>query len=326
MKVSIIVPVYNSEKYLRDCLESLVNQTLEEIEIIAVDDASIDCSPKILAEYVKKYPGRLKVYTNLENKGQGYARNVGLSLAQGTYVGFVDSDDYVAPNMYEYLYNAAINFAYPEVLSTNLTFVRDSSYLNQVFPPRSKGNCYNVLEEPNRVLDESPSVGNKIFLKSALKDTKFLENCLWEDVAFSFSNLFNAKTIVTLTNMGYYYRKSATTGVSAQGFKFNPKLLDVFRVTDAITNATLKNNRYDSLKEYITFIQIAVVLQRCSEILNWQIPDTLKEQLIYDLYGLILEKYGDFRKLDWASLSSRVGINELHQINAIVNKFSDLNR
>ena len=72
MKVSIIVPVYNSEKYLRDCLESLVNQTLEEIEIIAVDDASIDSSPKILAEYAKKYPEKLKVYTNPENKGQGY--------------------------------------------------------------------------------------------------------------------------------------------------------------------------------------------------------------------------------------------------------------
>ena len=97
MKVSIIVPVYNSERYLSDCLNSLVNQTLSEIEIIAIDDASTDHSLEILIDYAAKYPRKVKVYKNDQNKGQGASRNIGLSIANGEYVGFLDSDDYVAP-------------------------------------------------------------------------------------------------------------------------------------------------------------------------------------------------------------------------------------
>src|SRR5699024_6015694 len=99
MKVSVIVPVYNSELYLKDCLDSLVNQTLKDLEIIIVDDASTDKSLKIIMEYKNKYPNIIKVFQNEQNKGQGASRNVGLSLATGEYIGFLDSDDYVIPTM-----------------------------------------------------------------------------------------------------------------------------------------------------------------------------------------------------------------------------------
>ena len=106
VKVSVIVPVYNVEKYIEKCLESLVNQTLKDIEIIVVNDGSPDNSQKIIDKYVQKYPKKIKSYIK-ENGGQGSARNFGLQKAEGEYIGYVDSDDYVELDMYEKLYNKA---------------------------------------------------------------------------------------------------------------------------------------------------------------------------------------------------------------------------
>ena len=107
-KVSIIIPVYGVEKYVSKCLESLVNQTLNDIEIIVVNDGTKDNSQKIIDKYVKKYPDKVKSFIK-ENGGQGSARNYGLKQANGDYIGYVDSDDYVELEMYEKLYNKAIS-------------------------------------------------------------------------------------------------------------------------------------------------------------------------------------------------------------------------
>lgn len=104
-KVSVVVPIYNTEPYLERCMQSLLSQTLKDIEIILVDDGSPDCSPKMCDEYAQK-DSRIKVI-HKRNAGLGYARNSGLEIATGEYVAFIDSDDYIAPNMYEKLYNTA---------------------------------------------------------------------------------------------------------------------------------------------------------------------------------------------------------------------------
>ncbi len=104
-KVSIIVPVYNVEKYLERCVDSLRNQTLEDIEIILVDDASKDGSSKMCDDYASD-DSRIKVL-HKQNEGAGMARNSGIGIASGKYIGFVDSDDYVSENMFEILYNKA---------------------------------------------------------------------------------------------------------------------------------------------------------------------------------------------------------------------------
>lgn len=113
-KVSIIVPVYNVEKYLDRCMESLLNQTLKEIEIILVDDGSPDNCPQMCDDYAKK-DSRVKV-VHKANAGLGYARNSGLDVATGEYVAFVDSDDYVELDMYEQLYEASLNYQVQMVL------------------------------------------------------------------------------------------------------------------------------------------------------------------------------------------------------------------
>ena len=103
MKLSVIVPVYNTagEGKLEYCLNSLVNQTLQDMEIIAVDDCSTDNSLEILQRFEKEHPGRVRAVHSEVNRKQGGAKNIGLSLAQGEWIGFIDSDDWITPDMYE---------------------------------------------------------------------------------------------------------------------------------------------------------------------------------------------------------------------------------
>ena len=107
-KVSVIVPVYNTEQYLKECVDSLLKQTLTDLEIILIDDGSPDNSAYICDEYAK-LDSRVKVI-HKENGGLSSARNAALDICKGEYIGFVDSDDFVEPTMFEELYNSAINY------------------------------------------------------------------------------------------------------------------------------------------------------------------------------------------------------------------------
>ena len=98
MKLSVIVPVYNVENYLADCVDSILNQTMQDIEILLVDDGSKDASGRIADDYAARYPERIRCL-HVANGGQGRARNFALPLAKGEYLGFVDSDDWIKPDM-----------------------------------------------------------------------------------------------------------------------------------------------------------------------------------------------------------------------------------
>ena len=107
VKISVIIPIYNSEKYLNKCLDSILNQTFSDLEIVAINDGSTDNSQKILDSYIEKYPSRIiSIYQ--ENAGQSAARNKALDLVNGEFISFVDSDDYIAPDTYEKTYNFAV--------------------------------------------------------------------------------------------------------------------------------------------------------------------------------------------------------------------------
>ena len=107
MKVSVIIPVYNTEEYLAQCLNSLVRQTLDDIEILVVDDGSTDGSLKIAKEFEAANPSKIRVLAK-ENGGQASARNMALKHATGEYLGFVDSDDWVDTAMYQQMYDVAV--------------------------------------------------------------------------------------------------------------------------------------------------------------------------------------------------------------------------
>lgn len=100
MQVSVIVPMYNVENYIKECLDSLVNQTLKDMEVIVVNDGSTDGGVEIVESYCKKYPDLIRL-VHKENGGLSDARNYGIPYAKGKYIGFLDSDDYVESTMYE---------------------------------------------------------------------------------------------------------------------------------------------------------------------------------------------------------------------------------
>jgi glycosyltransferase involved in cell wall biosynthesis len=124
--VSVIVPVYNSEKYLETCLNSLEKQTLDSIEFIVIDDGSTDKSYEIMQKYAKK-DKRFKIYSK-ENEGVGKTRNLGIKLAKGEYIGFVDSDDYVSNDYFGELYNVAKKYDADVSITSNVIYVKGNEH------------------------------------------------------------------------------------------------------------------------------------------------------------------------------------------------------
>lgn len=309
-KVSIIVPVYNEEEYVSTCLDSLINQTLDDIEIILIDDNSTDNSLNILLDYAKKYPN-IKVYHNEKNIGQGASRNRGLSLATGEYIGFVDSDDYIRNTMYEDMYKAVLNNNYPEVVTTEIMFVKDDSYANRdlEFLSIGKEKIINPTLDKNAVISESPAVCNKIFRRDTLKDFYFVEDSLFEDIPFSYTKYMEASKVVSVSSINYFYRRDINRGVSSTNYRGNSHITDIFKVLDRLESDMRKSSRYEVFKDEIRLIQLAYSLIRVEEVNNWQV-DMDKKNLIKDkMFSLIEDKYGNLDDVDIALLESKCGIN-----------------
>jgi glycosyltransferase involved in cell wall biosynthesis len=133
-KISIIIPVYNASNFLVRCLDSVLSQTLSDIEVICIDDCSSDNSFEILKDYVQK-DSRIKVYKNEQNIGQGLTRNKGIDFANGEYIAFVDSDDWIEPNMYEVLYSNTSNKKYDLICCNLIYHFPDGSAEAPKMPP-----------------------------------------------------------------------------------------------------------------------------------------------------------------------------------------------
>lgn len=217
-KVSIIIPVYNMEKYLRQCLDSVVNQTLQDIEIICIDDCSTDNSLQILKEYASK-DNRIRIIEQKINQGQGVARNEAIKIATGEYIGFVDPDDWIEPNMYEEMYNKAKEFNTDIVICNLELFFSDSNYKKtintlenfQKFKTSIKTNSiYNFNNLENLFLENSYNFScarlyNANFIKN--NNIHFSKTKRSEDVIFcDFAN-FKAKRIFHIDKNFYHYRK-----------------------------------------------------------------------------------------------------------------------
>ena len=197
IKVSIIVPVYNVEAYLAKCLDSLVNQTLKEIEIIVVNDGSPDNSKKIIDTYSNKYDNICAF--DKENGGLSDARNFGIKKAKGEYIAFVDSDDYVDTSMYEKMYNKAKSGNYDMVVCD----------LNYVYDDRVMRAYSNVKEDTEKIkevmLNIYPAAWNKIFKRELLSDIKFKRGIWFEDVEFIYRLLPHVKNIGVVNEPLYQY-------------------------------------------------------------------------------------------------------------------------
>lgn len=222
-KVSIIVPIYNMEKYLEKCINSIINQTLKDIEIILVNDGSNDRSGNIADEFAKLDP-RIKVI-HKENEGQGIARNIGIDVSKGEYIGFVDSDDWIDINMYEELYSAAKNnFADISVCGRKLydkygKIESQISINNEVFEnvyQNITDYCINNLFYPHTVV-----VYNKIYKRDIININNIRFNSVdkigSEDALFNYQILFHVNKIISTDKT--YYNQFAREGSTARQYK-----------------------------------------------------------------------------------------------------------
>ncbi|MBA4850525.1 glycosyltransferase [Emticicia sp. BO119] len=240
-KVSIIVPVYNVEKYLPRCIESLMSQTLQEIEIILVDDGSPDNSPKLCDEYTEK-DYRVKVI-HKKNGGLGFARNSGIDIATGEFLAFVDSDDYVATSMFRELYNTAKKYNLDTVYcgynridnKLRIQPIKDVQALKVI---ESQDDIQEVLldmigTEPNSPIDRKyeMSVWHAIYARSIVKEHHVIfpseREFISEDIIFHMDYLQKAKRIAFLPESLYYYcsnESSLTTSYRSDRFSKNKVL------------------------------------------------------------------------------------------------------
>lgn len=209
-KISIIVPVYNVENYLSKCLDSLINQTFQDIEIICINDGSTDNSLNILQEYASK-DKRIKVF-NQENSGVAKTRNKGLEVANGEYIGFCDSDDWAELDFYEKLYNTATKHQ-ADIAVTNIIKVKKNK-LKSFFSVKNTvttEDYYKKLKLCN--IPDLSYLTNKIYKTSEIrKNNLTFENfAVYEDAVFSIQALYYLKKLVTVTDTNYYYlhRKSS---------------------------------------------------------------------------------------------------------------------
>lgn len=258
-KISIIIPIYNTEKYLRRCLDSVCNQTFGDIEIICINDCSTDGSLNILNEYAQK-DNRIKIIDFKENRGVAIARNTGIDEAQGEYISFVDADDYVDLDFFEKLYNKAIK--------TNSKLVVSNVQLET--ENLQKQNDYIINDILKKIKDQ-PLYYNQLFwlglynsnlLKS--NSIKFIENCIYgEDRLLPLKAAYYAKKIETVYDTFYHYVRNSSS--ITKGLK-NKKILQSFilsvkNIFEFINNIEISSNDYTCVSEVFLENSLSFMLE-----------------------------------------------------------------
>jgi glycosyltransferase involved in cell wall biosynthesis len=269
--ISVIIPIYNVEKYLRQCLDSVVNQTYKNIEIILVDDGSTDGSYSIAKEYADK-DARIKLFKQ-ENSGQGAARNFGIKEAKGEYITFVDSDDYIDVNM----------------LSTMISYMADNDIVccKEYIVGKHSGehddffsNNLNksIIINENNITNIPSVVWGKLYKLNILKDNKifFPEGLFYEDDYFFWCySIYNPKAYFTDHRLYYYRRRDNGSIIAITQSKKSKKIFDIIQIASLIY-ALLNNQKiFDKWKEaYLQYLQTSLI---------WRVQ-YLKKEWLYEYY------------------------------------------
>lgn len=216
--ISVIVPIYNVERYLEQCLSSLEAQTLRNIEVLCIDDGSTDSSPRIVDEFAARDERFVAVHK--ENGGYGKGINTGLDRARGAYVGIVESDDYVTPEMFEHLYSAAERHDFPDIAKASYWRVcHADSPQEELVPAYYYHQVAHVdvpftLAEDAEFLFHHPSIWTAIYKRDFLTDRnirmKEVPGAGWVDNPFLIETLAQAESIVYIDELLYCYREFET--------------------------------------------------------------------------------------------------------------------
>lgn len=226
-KISIIIPVYNSSKYLKVCLDSVINNSYSNIEIIIIDDASIDNSLDIINSY---HDSRIKLIKNKTNLGAGESRNIGINIASGEYITFIDSDDYIDYDYLEYLYNLINSY------KCNIACVDIRS--------KNKKEIIKVIDNPiNDLLTFKIDMGPvKLFKKELFKDIYFSNTKNYEDILFTSKMLLKQRIVISSLNK-YHYRNNLNSLSNSNYYEYD-------RVINSLKLHELINSNYSLFYYY----------------------------------------------------------------------------
>ena len=314
-KISIIVPVYNVEKYLRKCVDSILNQTFKDFELILVDDGSIDTSGKICDEYNLK-DNRIKVI-HKENGGLSSARNAGLDIAQGEYIGFVDSDDWIELDMYEELYKICKeNDTDVGIVGINYGGASEKKKSKKIEIYSNKLILDDLVY--NKGKEITWPACNKLWLKKVIGESRFKEGRIYEDGLFLYSLSSKIKKVAKIDYEAYNYRmdnESITRSKISKKqvdflyntldiYKFLPSpykeemfIRDLIRYTEYILLEMIKqkNINKDIIKEIKKFyndnFKMVKKENKLSGFLKWKLFVLSKYPKIYILLKKLTKRY-----------------------------------
>ena len=303
-KVSVIVPVWNVEKYLSKCLESLVHQTLKDIEIVVVNDGSPDNSQEIIDKYVKKYPNKVVSYIK-ENGGLSSARNYGIKKATGEYIGFVDSDDYVDRDLYEKMYNEAKKQD-ADVVGCRVAYI----YKDRTNYQRYNEKLYNksVVDSPKILLGLKSYGPNKLY-KRHLWDKFEFPIQYFEDSAVVYNVLLTANKVAFVSDSFYYYNRLNEVAITKIA---DNRIYDIFKSCDSILNFYKKKKCYEKTKKVVDEVCIGHIRYRMMTYIGCNDMDGLVKFVDYSNKYLD-EKIPDWRKNKTCHFTPRESLrNNIH--------------
>jgi methyltransferase, fkbM family len=263
--ISIIVPIYQVEDYIEECLLSLIEQTYENIEIICVDDCGLDNSITIVKKYME-LDSRIRLINHEKNRGLGGARNTGIQAAKGEYIIFVDSDDYLDTHMVEKLYNSLVSTQSDvSVCGVMLTFPS-----GQHFEPHTafhhdylaSQSTYDISQDKKILTDMWPSAWNKLFKLSIINKyhITFKERMLYEDHTFFYEYFSHCNTFSYIAEPLYFYRKERPHSITTQS---TGREKEIFIILDYISQIFKTMYSDDEYQILIAKISIRLLYERC---------------------------------------------------------------
>lgn len=251
-KVSVIIPVYNVEKYIEKCLDSVLNQTLQDIEIIIVNDGSTDSSKEKINNYLKKYDGKIK-YLEKENGGLSSARNFGIPYASGEYIAFLDSDDYIESNAYEEMYNLA--------KKEDLSLVQCGFIWE--YPKKKKIGKVDICKNKKEMIEKGRvEAWNKLIKRKILIEQKieFPEGLRYEDLEFFYKLVpyLNKVSYINKNFIHYVQREDSIANTQ------NIRTKEIFTVFENVFSYYKQKNIFNEYKQELEYTYIKCLL--CSSL------------------------------------------------------------
>lgn len=290
--ISIVVPVYKVEKYLNRCVDSLINQTYKNLEIILIDDGSPDGCPQICDEYAKR-DGRIKVI-HKENGGLSDARNAGISISNGKYIGFVDSDDWIDIEMYKTLHKI-VTESKADISCCKMIRCHDEiNFKEQGYDKKiSEYNQYQYVKKFFKIGTQECVyyACNKLYKKEIIDNNQYPKDLTSEDVVGTYKAIIKSKKIVEI-NYPYYYYYYNPDSITTR--KFSNKDFDLIPIWDEVIEITKENDlEYIWMAELNRYRIDYTLLMRMA--INLEYKEI--EEKYYSKYKNILENLKKHRKV-----------------------------